>query len=163
FERYRSLAPQERLRPAALDDVADAENAVKDLCMSLYQVATTPKDPIRPSQTAPGETAAAGRPDSPEDTLTADEAAVEGAARVGRRFVNGCLYLLGFPEVSFWTWHGDRWVRTDRFPEGLPEEPAQWYQTILAGLEATGQVTVLPVPAPLKLSVLAGAMRPRRS
>ncbi|HKB39380.1 MAG TPA: hypothetical protein VKD72_23280, partial [Gemmataceae bacterium] len=132
FGRYRDLGPRERIWPSALDDVADAENAVKDLCMSLYQVAATPKDPVPASQAAPGEATAPSRPESPEETLTADEAAVEGAARVCRRFVNGCLYVLGFPEVSFWAWREGRWVRTGRSPEGLAEEPEEWYQALLA-------------------------------
>src|SRR5262249_57252740 len=105
---------------------------------------------------------ARGGREPPGEPLPADEAAVEGAARVCRRFVNGCLFVLGFPEVSFWAWRDGRWVRTGRSPEGLAEEPEEWYQALLAGFEPAEQARVLPVPEPLRLGVLAGAGGPRR-
>jgi signal transduction histidine kinase/PAS domain-containing protein len=46
FRRYDRLAPSERCRPSSIEDVADAEEAVKHLSTSLYRKATRGPDAV---------------------------------------------------------------------------------------------------------------------
>jgi two-component sensor histidine kinase/PAS domain-containing protein len=85
FEHYKRLAPESRLRPLGNDDRSEVEATVSALCSSLYSEAT---------HTSAGRTARISR-------------------RIRNLFADGCHYVLGYSEVTFWQratyQHGADW------------------------------------------------------
>ncbi|HEX8888843.1 MAG TPA: ATP-binding protein [Pyrinomonadaceae bacterium] len=74
FKRYDLLNPEEKMRPSGINDRADVEATVNALCASLYSGTAKSPDPLK---------------------------AIESAKNL---FLNGCWYVLGFREVTFWEW-----------------------------------------------------------
>lgn len=75
FERYGQLAPEERVRPMSTDDRSELESTIAAFCSSLY-----------------AEVAGQEKNDS-------GIVHVEGVSRL---FAQGCHYILGFREITFW-------------------------------------------------------------
>lgn len=75
FRRYNQLDLEERVRPSGTDDRAEVEATIGVLCSSLYERVT--------AETKGGE-------DLPQGET------------VRRLFAQGCCYVLGFREITFW-------------------------------------------------------------
>ena|GEM_PF-946751 len=75
FERYNGLEAEERLRPSSTDDRSELEATLGLLCSSFYKrVAIESKDETKTNP-------------------------IEG---VKKFFAEGCRYLMGFQEITFW-------------------------------------------------------------
>ncbi|MCA1634366.1 MAG: GAF domain-containing protein, partial [Acidobacteria bacterium] len=99
FRRYKTLPPAARIRPAGVEDLAQIEGVIRSLGSSLY--------------------------------MEAARSAGDGGNKLSAiedRFINGCRYLLGFSEISFW--HRDSaqsddgwwWMETSGGPLNKREE-----------------------------------------
>jgi signal transduction histidine kinase/PAS domain-containing protein len=98
-------------------------------------------------------------------SLYKEAAGPDGSAAVRQRFADGCVYLLGFPEVSVWTWQRGDWVCTFRYPPESSPGPPEWYRGLLPAAPEPGpyEPRALGVPEDLDLSVLVALLSPRRS
>jgi hypothetical protein len=75
FARYAQLDPEERVRPSSTDDRAEVEATIEAFCSSLY--------------------AEVAGQEQRDNAALPDEV-------VKTHFANGCHYILGFREVTFW-------------------------------------------------------------
>lgn len=76
FEYYDKLSPDERIRPSSNDDRNEVDATVNSLCASLYSEATH-------------------APNLDENSKSVFE-------KIKGTFADGCRYVLGFRDVTFW-------------------------------------------------------------
>ncbi len=77
FEYYQMLNSEERVRPESMDDINNVDTLVKGLSSALYEAAS--------------------------EAATKDEDTTRRSEVVKKLFINGCRFLLGYSEVTFWT------------------------------------------------------------
>jgi two-component sensor histidine kinase len=125
IDRYRPLSAVDKVRPASIADVPDADRITKTLCTSLFVEST------------------------------------KGSNQVKQRFVDGCLHVMGFSEVTFWRYtdwpgHAD-W---SSLGEKLLAEECD-YRSILPN-PVPKTYGLLPLPTSRETSVVAAVLPTRR-
>jgi nitrogen-specific signal transduction histidine kinase len=125
FARYSQLAPEERVRPSSTDDRAEVEATIGAFCSSLY--------------------AEVARQERSDTGALPDEV-------VKTHFANGCHYILGFREVTFWQ------------RDTLTPTP-EWRIHGSALFEATTEKNCIEqlLPAPSERNLKPGVIQPKDS